>query len=456
MKHKSKKPTAKTHLRRTKKALAKQKIRRARPIHRRILLHPVSVLILLCAGVFIVGWTVRSVADSYTVTATIMAPLPDSPATILSPADQIHYTTTPIIVAGSCPANTYVELYRNSSFSGVANCSAGVTSYQISTDLSPGANTLYTRVFNITDNEGPQSAQITVFYDQPPPPPVIPPSSPPGTLQVTSQDDKTYQAGTITTISPYPTISGIAPPNSKVTVTFHSNVLTCITYADNNGFWSCTLDQPLEDGLHTISVSAVTPSGTVLYFASYHMRVSSGAKPLQPHNSPSQPFLIKSDYRYQVYAYGQNSSLNLSLNGGTGPYALSVSWGDGTQSTALRKDRSAFVMTHAYKPVGSQLRDYAIKIQAVDNNGTKAFLQTAAVVRGSQLAALTGQCAASRPVANALCSPATPSWLSRVKQWLWIVWPTYAVVVLMIFSFWLGERQEVLVLLNKQRPKRRR
>lgn len=470
MKHKSKRTVSNSRLwgassrPNSKKTLAKQKVRQARPVHKRILLHPASVLVLLCAGVFIAGWTIRSAADSYTVTASVLAPLPGGPATIISPVDQTHYTTTPINVAGSCPSNTYVNLYRNGNFSGAASCGAGVTSYQINTDLSLGANDLYTRVFNITDNEGPQSAHITVFYDQPSLPPVIP-SSPPGTLQVTFQDNKIYRSGNVAVISPYPTISGVAPPNSKVILTFHSNITTCITYAGNNGAWSCTLDQPLADGTHTVNVSAITPSGAVLYFPSYHIRVSSSVKPLHAINAGIQPFLIKSDYHYQVYAYGQTGSLDLSLSGGEGPYAVSISWGDGSQSTILRKDQSAFAPTHAYKALGSQLKNYTIKIQAVDNNGARAFLQTTAVVRGSQLSTLLSQCtvsapaagSSSRPVTNALCDNNTAlSLLSRTKHWVWLVWPTYAVVVLMLFSFWLGERQEVLVLLNKKQPKRRR
>jgi len=162
---------------------------------------------------------------------------------------------------------------------------------------------------------------------------------------------------------------------------------------------------------------------------------------------------------------GQTGSLDLSLSGGEGPYAVSISWGDGSQSTILRKDQSAFAPTHAYKALGSQLKNYTIKIQAVDNNGARAFLQTTAVVRGSQLSTLLSQCtvsapaagSSSRPVTNALCDNNTAlSLLSRTKHWVWLVWPTYAVVVLMLFSFWLGERQEVLVLLNKKQPKRRR
>lgn len=470
MKHKRKRTVSRLHGRRTKKStpsslklslrrnpkkvLAKRRIRRARPVHKRILLHPVSVLVLLCAGVFIVGWTIRTFADSgsLTVSATVEAPAPSNPATITSPVDQTHFTATPVTVSGACASNSYVELYRNGNFSGVANCGAGVTTYQISTDLSLGANDLYARIFSVTGNEGPQSAHITVFYDQPAPPPVIP-SPVPAALQITSQDGKTYHAGSVATVSPYPTITGVAPPNSKVIVTFNSNVLTCITYADANGFWSCSLDQPLPDGLHTVSVRAITPSGQVLYFPTYHIRVSSSLKPLHAIGGSSQPFLIKSDYKYKVYDYGQNTSLNLSLSGGKSPYAVTVSWGDGSQSTVLRKDQSTFDVNHVYKPLGRNLTNYAIKVQAVDDNGLKAFMQTAAVVRGSQFGALSGRCATTAGTADKFCNNTASSLLSKAKQWIWIVWPTYAIVLLMVFSFWLGERQELQAVLHK-RPRR--
>jgi hypothetical protein len=67
-----------------KKAFAKRKVRQARP-----------------------G---RSVADSYTITATVPVPLPTSTAPITDPFDQTHFTTTSVTISGSCPSNTYVEL----------------------------------------------------------------------------------------------------------------------------------------------------------------------------------------------------------------------------------------------------------------------------------------------------------------------------------------------------------
>ncbi len=450
-----------------RKKLVKRKIRQARPVHKRILLHPLSVLVILCAGVLISGWTFRTIADSYTVTASVLAPVPPNPATIIYPVDQAHFTSTPVAISGVCSPNTYVELYVNGNFSGMSNCGAGVTSYQISTDLSLGANTLYTRIFNVTNNEGPQSAPITLFYDLPTPPAPVSvrvPSSPPQSISVTSQDTTSYRSGNPAVVSSYPTITGLAPPGSKVTVVFHSNVLTCITYANASGVWSCQLDQALGDGTHTVDISAVTPAGTVLYFPAHYIRVSSNVAPLHHIGGPLHLFLLNSSYQYQVYSYGQNSSLSLSISGGVSPYAITVSWGDGGQSTIVRENQSTFVATHAYTPPTSALKDYTILVEVVDKTGATTFLQMSAVVRGLQVASVLNSCATSAPspsytayaqASTSSCGSSAGSLLSWAKQWLWLIWPTYAVVVLMVFSFWLGERQELLIILNKKQAKRR-
>ncbi len=136
-----------------------------RPLHKRVALHPLSIFLVLCAGVLIVASTWRAGADTLEVTAKVPAPLPAGPAIITSPHDQDHLTETPITVAGTCPDNTYVKLYRDDVFSGVSQCVGG--HFSISTSLADGANKLQAKVYNITDDEGPASAPIIVYYDRP-------------------------------------------------------------------------------------------------------------------------------------------------------------------------------------------------------------------------------------------------------------------------------------------------
>lgn len=164
---KSVRKTPKSHIKRAKLA-----VKRARPIHHRIVLHPISVFTLLCVGVFIVSWTYRANADSYVVTAKVAAPALTSTATIDSPTDGTVFKISSTSVNGTCPPSSYVVLYRNAAMSGAAVCSSGT--YTIQTSLYPNSNILKVQDFNITDDPGPSTPTITVIYDAP----IIPPQNP--------------------------------------------------------------------------------------------------------------------------------------------------------------------------------------------------------------------------------------------------------------------------------------
>jgi hypothetical protein len=149
----------------SKAAATRRALKRKRPLHKRLLLHPVSVFGLLCVGVFLTGITWHSLALSYTVTATVPAPPLTEPAIITSPEANAVLHSTPISVSGSCPANSYVTLTRNGLFSGVSICTGG--SFSISTDLFAGLNQLQAQDYNITNQAGPTAPSIDVSYNPP-------------------------------------------------------------------------------------------------------------------------------------------------------------------------------------------------------------------------------------------------------------------------------------------------
>lgn len=165
------------------------------PWHKRLLLHPFTLFLLLCGGVAIIGMAWHANADTIELTAKVPAPLPASPALITTPQDQQHVTTAALTVEGSCPPNTYVQLYLNGTLSGVGNCVNGA--FSIQTILSPGANQLQVKVFNTTDDEGPESQPITVYYDQPAAPstPTNPQSSSPTSTTPTNPASPTGSSG---------------------------------------------------------------------------------------------------------------------------------------------------------------------------------------------------------------------------------------------------------------------
>lgn len=386
-----------------------------RPLHKRVLLHPISAFLLLCVGVLVAGSTFRSQAVSYDVTATVAAPSLTSPAVISNPANQQHVTEEVVPVSGTCPNSSYVKLYRNGEFAGTAICEGG--GFNIQTTLSLGANELQARVFNFTDNEGPVSGVVTVYYDLPVAPPASPPAVP-TTLEISGVEQESYQEGVVQEVAGHPTISGFAPPFSDITVTFFSEPSVCKTKADAAGFWRCTLPHALPPGLHSVVVVAVTPSGKKLTFPRFQVAVKEYV----------EPFFITSDYKFEAHQVGQSYGWKLAIKGGTPPYQLTIDWGDGQTSHVDRSDGSVFTLVHTYDSPSNAEQNYTIIITALDARGATTVLQLTAVVKSS-IAPLNN----SRDVFGGL--------MNNVQRWLWVIWPAYLIVLLMAVSFWIGERE---------------
>ncbi len=155
---------------------AKATVRRRRPIHKKVLLHPITIFFLLCVGVFIVGSTIRALASDIAVTAKVAAPALADGALILSPVDGAVFTQETVSVTGTCPVNSYVTVERNAIFAGVGFCD-GTGAYAVSISLFPGANVLSAQAYNLTDDAGPVTPDVSVIY-------TVPETIPPGPISV--------------------------------------------------------------------------------------------------------------------------------------------------------------------------------------------------------------------------------------------------------------------------------
>lgn len=129
---------------------------------------PLAVLLLL-VGFALTICSVSALspgpqAGSVGLKGTMPGAPPKIAATINTPHSGQHFTTTPVTVSGSCLANTLVEIYKNDIFAGSGSCSAR-GAYSIDIDLLIGQNTLVARVYDDLNQPGPDSNQVTVFYD---------------------------------------------------------------------------------------------------------------------------------------------------------------------------------------------------------------------------------------------------------------------------------------------------
>ncbi len=123
------------------------------------------------------------------------------------------------------------------------------------------------------------------------------------------------------------------------------------------------------------------------------------------------------------------------ISGGSGPYAMSVDWGDGkSPDISSQPFPGAVDIKHAYDAAGI----YNIVVKVVDREGVVAFLQLVGVGNGPLSQTGTNESnggAASQPV-------------SGVKTK--IVWqPAVAIFPFILSTFWLGKRYELHMLRKK-------
>jgi hypothetical protein len=113
------------------------------------------------------------------------------------------------------------------------------------------------------------------------------------------------------------------------------------------------------------------------------------------------------------------------LSGGTGPYAISIDWGDGSPNTLIsQSDQGTLNLSHQYANSGI----YAVIVKGADANGGEAFLQLVADSTGSSQSN-------NKPTSDNTVT---------VTKLIW--WPAAAMIPLFFAVYWLGRRAELFGL----------
>jgi hypothetical protein len=113
------------------------------------------------------------------------------------------------------------------------------------------------------------------------------------------------------------------------------------------------------------------------------------------------------------------------ISGGSGPYALSVDWGDNSpaslQSVAFPGNIN---ISHTYKSAGV----YRVIVKATDANGNSAYLQLVGVANGK--------------VSGTGATGGSNNTTTTIVKVIW--WPAAVCVPLLAIAFWLGRHSELL------------
>lgn len=105
--------------------------------------------------------------------------------------------------------------------------------------------------------------------------------------------------------------------------------------------------------------------------------------PVTPTPTPANPVAIQLGEGQRTADINIPYTLGFSFTGGTGPYAVSVNWGDGNTDLSMRDTVGSFTVTHTYSKAGV----YLVVVKIVDSTGQTTQMQFIIFVKG---AAVTG------------------------------------------------------------------
>ena len=116
----------------------------------------------------------QSASGNLNVTAIVTGPFPTIPAIIVQPANNSSFTTTALVVRGTCGPGLIVRIYNNNELAGSSACSVD-GNFTINITLVAGKNTLSAMNYDAFDQAGPASGEVIVYVD-----PAGAPSTSPG------------------------------------------------------------------------------------------------------------------------------------------------------------------------------------------------------------------------------------------------------------------------------------
>jgi len=144
---------------------------------------------------------------------------------------------------------------------------------------------------------------------------------------------------------------------------------------------------------------------------------------------------LTSSYGRRSANAGSELRWPFQLSGGSGPYAFSIDWGDGSKPELKSQALAGVVsLSHAYDKAGI----YRVNITVTDHNGVSAFLQVVAVSNGKVDSA-------------ASADKDTKSKVTATKI-LWI--PSAVALILLLPTYWLGRRSQLVSIRNKMLKER--
>lgn len=263
-----------------------------------------------------------------------------------------------------------------------------------------------------TPYDGPEAGSIGLTGIMPGKPPTIA-----ATIDTPATEDHT---GT----SPV-NISGTCPTDTLVEI-FKNDIFGGSTPCSEAGLYTIDVDLLIGKNILIAKVydalNQVGPDSNSVVV--YYDALPAQTGPITSLNLTGAQMLLNTDAVFRGVFPNQELNIPVEILSGTPPFALNVQWGDTTNKVVPRDNNVGFNVGHTYTKAGT----YQVTLQATDAVGRVAFLSVAAIVNGQP----------------AVVSGSTTS--TTIENKLLVLWPLYASMVAIAFSFYVGEKREKYIL----------
>lgn len=216
------------------------------------------------------------------------------------------------------------------------------------------------------------------------------------------------------------TVEGTCPAGALIKV-FTNGILVGSVLCGSNGRFSVPVDLVIgRNDLTALPFNALDEQGPTSPTVTVTLNQPPGGFGF------STELILQSESYYRGTEPGIEVVWPIEIIGGQAPYAVSVDWGDGTSDVFTRLAPGKFTVKHTYKKTGTgYLNSFPLIIRATDAVGHTAYLQLVTIVNDPTGATATGSGNNNQPLNRLL-----------------VIWPIWIVILLMIISFWLGEKRE--------------
>jgi hypothetical protein len=161
-----------------------------------------------------------------------------------------------------------------------------------------------------------------------------------------------------------------------------------------------------------------------------------------PAEEIEKPFVLSTDMFFKAVYVGDEIKWEFQIVGGTAPFTVTVAWGDGGTSTLTGLTDRIFTVSHTYQSAPVSREYFPVSVTAADDKGREATLQVFSILNDRITPAIGGAEGSGGSNSKAGAGGIGTTNFGRFFN---IAWPAYGVTLLMVISFWLGQRRGFLI-----------